>query len=845
MTSNAQACEKGKKNNVPLNFNSNIARTLSVLTFAIWISFVTVTLSFAQKQSSIEGVVLVQSDQPIEFSTVSVHNEVDSAFVSGSVTDVKGKFVITKLSPGQYYLKVQFLGFKPSYVYGLNLGARQALNIGTVKLQGSEKMLDEVVVTDQPATILHQIDKQVYNVSGFSSAQGGTAIEALRNLPSVSVNAEGEITLRGSSGFIILLDGRALQSDPSVLLSQLPANSIQQIEFVTTPSSKFDPEGKGGIINIITKKGSTDGYSVAVNVQQGLPSVQDYGNERRPLRFGGDITSNIKKGRFNASIAANYKRDDVAGYREGIADTYLNEIHTTFPSLGERSYRNISYGIRGAVSYRIKERSDLEAGLYIGKKSQYRKANILYHQQRLAGDDTELISSFDYFNKNLRERKGDFVVSNVDFKHQLSNTASLLVSALYERTVLGGPTSNKEVNPLFVQEVYHQAYMQEDNPLDGLRIKADYSQSFGDHIRFESGYQYRYLLHRGDFIYSELDIPSGLWYVRPELSNKVSLSRDIHAGYGQLSGSARKLSYSAGLRLEYTDRTLKEEVNHVTHNFRRLNLFPSASIHYELTEDLDLKAGYSRRISHNTSNMMNPFPARRHSEVIEVGDPDLLPEYIGVSEAGLDKHFEKGSVFLNLYHRRVKNVINRVNSVYNDTILYRTYTNAGRANAFGAELGADIKFTKWWMFYGGLNIYHYKIGGSVYNIDVNPSGVNYSVNANTTFSLQPTLILQLNVNYTSRTVTAQGEDSRFLIPTVTLNKTILKGQGNLSFQWQNINLGCFGSNEQRITTQGSGFYASTNYIYEVDVLRLNFAYTFNKLNTKVKFTESEFGEKEF
>jgi outer membrane receptor protein involved in Fe transport len=243
--------------------------------------------------------------------------------------------------------------------------------------------------------------------------------------------------------------------------------------------------------------------------------------------------------------------------------------------------------------------------------------------------------------------------------------------------------------------------------------------------------------------------------------------------------------------------------------------------------------------------MMNPFPARRHSEVFETGDPNLLPEYIDLAEAGVVKDFDAHSVFANLYYRGTQNVINRVNSVYNDTILVRTFTNAGNATSYGIEIGIDLKPTIWWNVFAGGNVYQYSIKGNALNTPVNTNSLNYSINANTTFKLLSTLSLQLTVNYTSATVTAQGEDSRFLIPSATLKKTLLKGQGSISLQWQNIDLGLLETNEQRMTTRGQGFYTSTNYIQEVDIVRVNFSYQINKLAKKLKFTESEFGEKEF
>lgn len=796
--------------------------------------------------AEISGAVVENvENHPIEFSTVSVYNSIDSTLVTGVISDAKGKFTVKNLREGRYYAIVQFLGYEPKNISDVVLTRNQKLDLGVISLATQQRILNELIVTGEKMSTYHQIDKQIYTASQFQTSQGGNAIDVLRNLPSLTVNSEGEIAMRGTAGFIVLLDGKATQADPLVILNQLPANTIENIEVITTPSSKFDPDGKAGIINITTKKGLAEGYYVSANVQGGLPSVQDYGNEERPVRFGGDITASYNKGRFNYSLSANYKREDIAGYRDGEVETVVGNTFTTFPSHGERSYRSFSYGVKGVLNYAVNKSNLLEVGFYAGKKSQFRKANILYNQKRFDITNSKQINSLDYFNKNLRERKGDFFVSNIDYTHIFPKKGTISLSALYEKTILGGPTRNTDVNPEDQSQVYNDADIQEANPLDGLRLKSDFIQPVGKKGKFEAGYQYRYLLHKGDFVYNQLDTESGTWFIRNDLSNKVRLTRHIHSLYGQYSDQVGKLNYSAGLRLEYVDRTLDDQDNPDPYLFERTNLFPAVNLLYDLDGGYKLKTGYSRRISHTTSNMMNPFPARRHSEVLEVGDPNLLPEYIDVAEIGAVKDFGHNSVFANLYYRNTQNVINRVNTVYNDTILVRTFTNAGVGKAWGIETGFDLKVKEWWSFFIGANVYQYSIKGDVFNMAVNASSVNYSINANSTLEIQPSLLLQLTVNYTSRTVTAQGEDSRFLIPTLALKKTILKGQGNIGLQWQNIDLGMNESNRQRMTTQGDGFYTSTNYIQEVDIFRINFNYQFNKLAKKIKFTESEFGEKEF
>ncbi len=357
--------------------------------------------------------------------------------------------------------KFSFWDIKPEQLGSIQLDATQKFNLGAYQLQALQEMLAEIEVTGERAAALHQIDKQIYNAAQFQNSQGGTATDVLKNLPSVSVNSEGEITMRGSSSFIVLLDGKPTQTDPALILSQLPANIVDQVEIITTPSSKYDPDGKAGIINITTKKGTTDGYYLLFNAQTGLPSIEDYNNEQKPVRFGGDVTLNYKKNKWNLSLNGSYKRDDIAGYRDGEAETTLGNIFTTSPSVGERSYESYMYSLKGIINYQFNSRNVIEGGFYAGKRSQFRTANIYYDQERRDITTGAVLNTFHYFNKNLRERKGDFVVANLDFTHTFKDKSTIVTSGLFERTILGGPTNNIDVNPDQESEVYNHAIMDE------------------------------------------------------------------------------------------------------------------------------------------------------------------------------------------------------------------------------------------------------------------------------------------------------------------------------------------------------------------------------------------------
>lgn len=665
-------------------------------------------------------------------------------------------------------------------------------------------------------------------------------------MPSVSVNGEGDITMRGSAGFLVLINGKPVLTDAQTVLSQLPANSIENIELITAPSAKYDPDGKGGIINITTKKGVGEGLSVALNAQGGLPAIHDYNNLEKPVRFGGDATLNYKKGKWELLVSGNYTRNDVNGFREGDVNTTINNIFTSFPSRGERSFDKYNYAGRASATFTPNKTNSFNAGLFKGKRFQARRADLFYTNSKTNLTTGNVIGRFDYFNSNVQTKQGGFLLGNFDYNHTFSNKSLLTASFLYEDANLYGDTKNLNQSITNSKDTLQYTYNPYSNPIRGYRANVDYAINIGTG-KLESGYQFRSDKQDGDFIYLTKNQVSGHYVVDPQFSSSVRSKNTIHSIYSQYSGSAKKVNFVGGMRYEYAHRELlfKNDPNERILNLS--NLFPSASILYSAADKMKLKAGYSRRVQRTKNSELNPYPEREHSETLEQGDPDLLPEFINLAELGIIKDFKQGSFFATAYHQHITNPIQRVNKVFTDTILNRVFTNAGKANLWGVEFGSNSKPLKWWQLYVGGNIYNYKISGNIFNntIAIQNSDWVYSVNVNSTFQLSPTWSYQFNLNYLSNRPTAQGEDSRFLSPNSSLKKTFMKGMMSVMLQWQNMDAGLLRTNEQRITTRGSNFYTTTNYIYEVDVLMLNVSFNLNQLTKKLKLATSEFGDKEF
>lgn len=807
------------------------------------------TTFLSAQTSSIKGVVTdSQNKLPLDYSSVALIKGQDSSVVTGALTKTNGEFNLQKLNAGDYILKVFFIGYETKFISNISLTEGQQLNLGNITLNPGTKLLNEVTVTGEKINALNKIDKQTYKSDQFQSAKGGTAIDVLKNLPSVSVDGQGEISVRGSTGFLVLVNGKPVLTDAQTVLSQLPANALENIELITAPSAKYDPDGKGGIINIVTKKGANEGFTFVANAQGGLPSTKDYNNKENPLRFGGDVTMNFRLSKWDISIGGNYLRNDVNGYREGDVFTkdFSGNTITRFPSNGERSFDKKNYAGRTAIIFTPDANNSFTFGFFAGKRYQTRLADILYNNSTSNLSNNALIRQNTYFNSNLQTKEGNFTLGNLDYTHAFKNKSSLAASALYESAKLFGNTSNKNIIYPAMNQVTQEVFNPYENPIKGYRLKLDYALPIGKG-KLETGYQYRYDTQDGQFDY--FITPATSQPDAARFRGNVKAKNQINGVYTQYTGKADKLQYIGGLRYEYAARTVNLSYDPKPHILNLSNLFPSASLLYSINSSWNAKAGYSKRIQRTNNFELNPIPEREHSETLEQGDPDLLPQFVDLAELGLNHTYSKGSFFTTLYYQNIKNPIQRVNSVYADTILNRVFTNAERARSIGLEAGTNLKPLKWWSMYVGANIYNYKVNGNL-NILGTSSVISnadwvYSINANTNLDLGKAWNVQANVNYLSNRPTAQGEDSEFLVPNTSLRKSFMNGRFSTTLQWQNMDMGIFNSNKQRITTRGKDFFTTTNYIYETDVFLLNFSFNLNKLTSKAKLPTSEIGDKEF
>jgi hypothetical protein len=806
--------------------------------FAFLLTFCSLfTLSAIAQNSTISGRILTQgTDQPIEYATVTILSG-DSVLITGALTDSLGRYSLDPISVLNPILRVSCIGYN-TYSY------RPVISQGNIVLPSiylwlSSQQIKELTIQAEKKNTTIQLDKQVISAAQFQNAANGTGLDVLKNLSSVTVDTDGKIRLRGSEGFVVLINGKPSNRSAADILAQMPANEIASVEVITSGSAMYDADGKAGIINIITKKNLNTGWSVAANTMFGGID---------PAQYGGDMTVNYNAKKWSVYVAGDYRRFDFNGHRIGTVRTLYKDTATFLPSDGIRDFKDQQYSLRAGGTVDLGKGNSLDLGLYYGARENDRQANLHYQDFYKSGsalnlfDQTWSSPQNTYYNQNLFVRKGSFFTGNLTYTHDFKNMSKLSVLGQYEYSVLGGPvddqnfTENSALLWLHVKST-------ETSPLNSFRAQADYSTPLRENLKLETGLQFRYLVQHGHFDYLREDINTGIFQNDPTLSDQLNLLQTIEAAYIQVNGSKGIFSYNLGLRGEYMRRSITELLDSVPSTYNKLDLFPTVQGLLKLKKDAKLKLAYSRRIDRPTLKLIAPFKVQEHAETVEFGDPNAKPEISDIVDLTYSKNWKSIGLTSSLYYNHVADKIFRVNSIYNRTSLLRLFTNAGSTHSTGVELTLNIKATKWLQFYLAGNIYEYMIQGTYVSASQNSNSTNYNINGNTSLDFTKNLRFQFDLSYVSKTVTEQGWNGNLFLANVSLKYNLPKSGINFGAKLQNV----FNTNSQWIATQTPVFYSTTDYIKYDRLLTLTVGYTFNEKgkSNKSKSLKTDIGEKDF
>lgn len=765
--------------------------------------------------SKISGKIIDQSSgQPMEYVSVALYKTNDSSLVSGTISDLDGNFVIEKIDTGSYYLKTTFIGYSDGITSNIKITKKSNhADLGAISISTSTTEINEVVVTGETKRVEYKIDKRVINVDKDITAKGGTAVNVLENTPSVQVDAQGNLTLRGSSEYVVLVDGKPSVVKGSDALKQIPSNAIKQIEVITNPSAKYDAEGQAGIINIIMKKEKMQGLNGNMSAA--------YGNTNKQTA---NALINYRKNKLNYFAGLDYADNTYSGELNIDNKTIFPDEVQYIKEKSNQFNNNDNLTIKGGVDFDANDKNTFSLSGSFGRQGYDHGSNATYN----------LSSSLNTYNNyykssNYMDVMGDVVGINFDYAHKFADDHKLSFSNSYS-SWNGMDENNLEqysTNPYFTEEsVLSKLNFTKDNFNYQDRFNIDYSRPLGKG-KFETGAQFRFEDRTEDFVFQNLDVPSNSWIKNDSMSYKLDYVNTIYSGYATYSDKIWGIGYQIGLRSEYFMRSIDISNVDGTIEYNKFMFYPSVHLSKEINEKQQMQASYSRRINRPQPWLLNNTPSYVDPMNIFMGSPYLKPEYTDAFELNYRAVVKKFTFSVQTYYRYTTNSFNALRVMNDEGIMYHRLVNAKNNKAYGAELGMDINLFKWWQINSGANIYNYQLTTLVSNSDKVQKVNTWDARLVSNFTLKWGTRIQAIGYYRAPSVDAMGEVTDYFAANLAISQSFLKGKANVSLSGQNLI-----PNDFTYSVKTDKF--DNKYVIGVEgpTVMVNLSYNFNNFQNK-------------
>jgi outer membrane cobalamin receptor len=753
---------------------------------------------------------------PISTATVAVWQGSDSTLVTGAVTDADGSFVIDRLRPGRYYVRVSFIGYATYATDMLNL-TREApkADLGTIRLLPDTQQLDEVEVTGERETVEFAIDRTVYNVKDQPISTGGTATDVLQNVPSVEVDIDGNVSLRGNQNVAILINGKPSPMRGEFLasfLQQLPASMIEKVEVIPNPSAKYDPEGMAGILNIVMKQDADLGLGGGLSLGAGTGD-----------KYNASGNVNYQQGKV--SLFANYgfryedRNDEGFNFRE---NRYLDPL--TYLDQDNFGLRNrTSHVLNTTLDYSLSDKNVLSASALLSQRGGDRSstyANFLLDADRdaMGRYDRTTSSVSDGFNMDYK----------LGFKRTIEASQHELSAELrFNRSNEDSFDEFRQQNLTLDGEAADATPDLQANDLDSHEnewtAQVDYTRPLGG-TRLETGYKGT-LRQLDNTFYSEtFDYAAQAFMPDASLNNEFVYDEQVHAVYGIASRGFGKFDAQVGVRLEQAltnfDLTTTDEA--FENNY--FSIFPSAFLSYKLTDARQVKLSYSKRVQRPRTRMLNPFTSFDDPLNLFVGNPYLQPEYTHAVEMAYQQFSQRGTISVTPFYRHSVDVMRRLKTVDDDGISRTTFENFDTSDSYGAEVVGSLKLGNSLSGFASFNGYKLVTDGSNVDGDLGNSAFGWSVRFNASWQVRPGLSMQAFYFYRAPIDIEQGRISSFSMANIALSQKLLNDKASLSLRLSDP----FDTMGFDFVTSDANFYQESSRKWESRIAYLTFTYNFGQ-----------------
>ena len=810
--------------------------------------FLFTAFAFAQSNASKFEITGTVEDKdagiPLEYATITITNPNNATDVEGGITDMSGNFNVA-VAPGKYTIKIEYISFEPII---LNRTVTGDLSLGTIQLEFAASSLDEVTVVAETTTVDVRLDKKIYNIGKDLTTAGGTVGDALNNVPSVAVDVEGGISLRGNENVRILINGKpsAIAGFGSTdVLRQLPADAIERVEVITSPSARYDAEGTAGILNIILRKEKTLGFNGSINTSVGNPDLASI-----------SANLNLRTEKFNIFNTTGYRYTSSPG--NGFFDTNYLSSETTDPTydriIEDRDIQRLNRGFNTnlGIEYYLTDMSSVTASVF------YRNGND-------TDETTNLTQSFRDASRVLETERVERLKEKDD-SYQLSlnyinkfneNGHQLTADFQYENSE---ETQNTRINEDITFDT------EDTTPIIGERlfttekqkeylVQADYVLPFSEDWQFEAGYRGSFENEITDFSVNQEQIAnSGNFVLNDTLTNIFDYTENVNAVYTQIGSKFGKLSFLAGLRLENTqlkgkiDSRLTEAELQDIFGFAidtdfdndYLGLFPTLNLTYELNERENITLGYNRRINRPRGWFLNPFPDRDSRNNVFQGNPNLAPAYANAYDLGYLKRWDKLTLTSSIYFQRETESFEVIEEIVElqgqgtntngNTVIRSIPFNLSSNERIGAEIGVLYNPIKWLRLNGSFNFFQFNTEGFFNDVDYSAKNTSYFARFSSKVTLPFQIDWQTNANYRGAAQNAQSDTDGILSVDLALSKDVFGDNATVSMNVSDL----FNGRKRSQFTTNDLFTRDSEFQWRQRQINLSFVYRFNQRKNEAK-----------
>jgi outer membrane receptor protein involved in Fe transport len=787
--------------------------------------------SFAQKEVTITGKVIdADENYPLEYATISFINKKENTAVTGGITDIEGKFSIEVIA-GTYDIKVEYLSYKTK-TYSDKL-LDKSMDLGTVSLSLNMEALDAVEIIAERTTADIKLDKKVYTIGKDLTVRGGTVSDVLDNVPSVSVDVEGNVALRGNDDVRILINGKPsglVGLNSTEALRQLPAEAIERVEVITSPSARYDAEGTAGILNIILRRSKLQGMNGAVTFNAGYPTQAG---------ISGNI--NYRTGDFNFFNTTSYNYREIPG--NAFSDTEFipsgDRLRESRTFDRERKGINTNLG----VEWYINDTASLTTAI------QYRDSN---NEQESINNIVEFENSTNrttFRNRFDPEFEDDETIQyTINFDKQFGDNTNHRFTANFQYE-----SSSELETSLIQQDGIEVEDVTTDEKQDRIFLQSDYVLPIGEVSQFEFGYQGRFLTLDTDYEVSFRDNTTGIFELSTDLSNNLIYREYVNAFYTQFGSKIKsKFSYLLGLRMEDTRITIDQQTSNQFDRKNYVSFFPTVNLAYELGDDENITLGYNRRIRRPRSRFINPFPSRSSATNLFQGNPDLDPSFSNTFDLGYYKKFSsKLTLNTSLYYQRTTDTFNFINLGTEDffifetnqivnindpnfdqldedfdliQILRRTPVNLATNDRYGFEFTLTYRPTKKWNINGNFNIFQSITEGSFEGTDFGAENLSWFIRLNNKYTLPGNIDWQTRLNYRGPSEDAQNRNKGIFSADLAFSKDLFKERASIAVNVSDV----FNSRKRMSETSTPTFNSESEFQWRERTFNLSFTYRFNQ-----------------